>query len=77
MTEYYILPGRDLTGQELLQLIEHGEEAGIPFTPQTFTEKNCMLPGSDTINRYSPAGENERYLLLFNRFTREGLRPGR
>jgi hypothetical protein len=75
MTEYYILPDRDLTGQELLQLIEHGEEAGVPFTPETFTDKNSMIPGGDTVNRYSPAGESERHLLLYNRFTQEGLRP--
>jgi hypothetical protein len=54
MTEYYILPGRDLTEQEILQLIEHGEEVGVPFTPQTFTTKNSMTPGSGTVNRFSP-----------------------
>lgn len=74
MTDYYIIPDRNLTEQEFLQLIAHGEELGVPFTLQTFTTKNCMTYGS-TVNRNSPAGENERYLLLFNRFTREGLRP--
>ncbi len=73
--EYYFLPKRELTDEELLQLIAYGEGKGTPFTADILTVKNCMRGSTAGINRFLSAGENERADILFKRFYQEGLLP--
>lgn len=74
MEEYYFLPGREMTDEELLQLIAYGEEKGRPFTADTLSVKNCMRGGAVEVNRMRSAGEDARRTILFKRFSQEGLR---
>ncbi len=74
MAEYFFLPNRELTDEELLELIAYGEENGRPFTRETLSVKNCMRGGAVEVNRMRSAGEEARRTILFKRFTQEGLR---
>lgn len=74
MAEYFFLPNRELTDEELLELIAYGEENGRPFTGDTLSVKNCMRGGAVEVNRMRSAGEDARRTILFKRFTQEGLR---
>lgn len=75
ITEYYILPYDDLTDNQLLMLIDYGEERGAPFTEDTLTTSNCMRGGNTTSNRFFSAGESERLKILLHRISMEGLKP--
>lgn len=75
MTEYYFLPAKRLTDEQILQLIDYGEEKGEPFTADTLSTKNCMRGGAVETNRFYSAGESARRDILFRRITEEGLRP--
>ncbi len=74
MEEYFFLPCRELSDEELLQLIAYGEEKGRPFTGETLSVKNCMRGGAMEVNRMRSAGEDARRTILFKRFSQEGLR---
>lgn len=73
--EYYFLPERELTDEELLQLIAYGEEKGMPFTADILTVKNCMRGSMVGSNRFLSAGESARREILSKRFYQEGLAP--
>jgi hypothetical protein len=72
MAEYYILPEDELTDNQLLMLIDYGEEKGVPFTEDTLTTMNCMR-GNTASNRFLSAGESERLDILLHRISMEGL----
>lgn len=72
-TEYYFLPKQALTDDQLLQLIAHGQEKGIPFTAETLTVKNSMRGSDSQTNRQLSAGELGRRNNLMQRAFQEGL----
>lgn len=73
MTEYYILPEVRLSDEELLMLIDHGADTGMPFTEDTLSTKNCMRGNNTNANRFLSAGESERRDILLRRVMMEGL----
>ncbi len=74
IAEYYILPETQLSDKELLMLIDYGANAGVPFTEDTLTGKNCMRGNNTSSNRYLSSGESERRDILRRRVWMENLR---
>ena len=72
---YLILPCREMTDSELLQVAGAFLEAGIRFDPDLLNWRNCMRGGAITETRDWKGDERERFFSLGEQFNRAGLRP--
>ena len=72
---YLILPCREMTDSELLQVAGAFLEAGIRFDPDLLNWRNCMRGGAITETRDWKGDEQERFFSLGEQFNRAGLRP--
>ena len=72
---YLILPCRELTDSELLQVAGAFREAGIRFSTDMLNWRNCMRGGAIMETREWKGDERQRYFSLGEQFNRSGLRP--
>lgn len=73
---FLLLPNRDLTDEELLQVVDAYGQLGITLDPNTLSWHNCMRGGGIEVGIRSFRGdENERRSELTGLYTRAGLRP--
>ena len=72
---YLILPCREMTDNELLQVAGAFLEAGIRFDPDMLSWRNCMRGGTIMETRSWKGDEHGRYFSLGEQFNRSGLRP--
>lgn len=75
LAQYVFLPGRELSDEELMQLIDYYALKGNTFDPSSLDESNCMRGGCIETNRARTAEEDERLRSLDERYRKEGLRP--
>ncbi len=74
---YVILPGIPLTDEQLLSIVDAYARLWLPFDPAGLNERNCMRGGSLECTRVPTQGEIGRRTLLYEQYTRQGLRPQR
>ena len=73
---FLLLPNRDLTDEELLQVVDAYGQLGLTLDPNTLSWHNCMRGGGIEVGIRSFRGdENERRSELTGLYTRAGLRP--
>ncbi|MBQ9007840.1 MAG: hypothetical protein IJ088_00720 [Clostridia bacterium] len=73
---FLLLPNRDLTDKELLQVVDSYGQLGLTLDPNTLSWHNCMRGGGIEVGIRSFRGdENERRSELTGLYTRVGLRP--
>ena len=73
---FLLLPNRDLTDKELLQVVDAYGQLGLTLDPNTLSWHNCMRGGGIEVGIRSFRGdENERRSELTGLYTRVGLRP--
>ena len=72
---FVLLPCRDLTDEELLELIDGYAQLGLSFDAEGFNWRNCMRGGGIESNRGYAGDEPERVKTLRDLYTRQGLRP--
>ena len=72
---FLFLPNRDLTDEEMLQLVDAFEQLDIRFAADMVTWHNCMRGGYVETLRSFTGDERERYSAIGSLFIRSGLRP--
>ena len=72
---YTLLPGRELTGNELLQLIDAYTQLGLTFTPENLSFRNCARGGGVEASRFWQEDERQRRAILTDLYRRQGTRP--
>ena len=73
---FLILPNREMTDTELLQLADAYGQLGIIFDPGMVSWHNCMRGGGiEHALRSFREEESERYSSIGGQFIRSGLRP--
>lgn len=73
---FLLLPNREMTDTELLQLADAYGQLGIIFDPGMVSWHNCMRGGGIEYARRSfQEEESERYSSIGGQFIRNGLRP--
>ena len=72
---FVLLPCRELTDEELLELIDGYAQMGQTFDANGFSWRNCMRGGGIEGNRGYAGDERERVDTLSDLYKRQGLRP--
>lgn len=73
---FLLLPYRDLTDEELLQVVDAYEQLGLTLDPDALSWHNCMRGGGIEVGlRSFRDDERERQTELIGLYTRTGLRP--
>lgn len=73
---FLLLPNRDLTDEELLQVVDAYGQLGLTLDPNTLSWHNCMRGGGIEMGvRFFRGDEDERRSELTGLYTRVGLRP--
>ena len=73
---FLLLPNRDLTDEELLQVVDAYGQLGLTLDPDALSWHNCMRGGGIEVGVRSFRGdEDERRSELTGLYTRVGLRP--
>ena len=75
LAQYVFLPGRVLSDEELMQLIDYYALKGNTFDPSSLNESNCMRGGCVEVNRARTTEEEKRLRALEERYRKERLRP--
>ena len=71
---FLLLPNRDLTDEELLQIVDAYRQIGVEIKEGMISWHNCMRGGQESM-RSLKEEERERYSSIGVMFTRSGLRP--
>lgn len=73
---FLLLPNRDLTDEELLQVVDAYGQLGLTLDPDALSWRNCMRGGGIEVGvRSFRDDERERQTELIGLYTRAGLRP--
>ena len=73
---FLLLPNRDLTDEELLQVVDAYGQLGLTLDPDVLSWRNCMRGGGIEVGvRSFRDDERERQAELIGLYTRAGLRP--
>ena len=72
---FVLIPCRDLTDEELLELIDGYAQLGLTFDADGLNWRNCMRGGGIESNRGYAGDEPERVKTLRDLYMRQGLRP--
>ena len=73
---FLLLPNRDLTDEELLQVVDAYGQLGLTLNPDALSWRNCMRGGGIEMGvRSFRDEEHERRSELKGLYTRAGLRP--
>ena len=72
---FVLIPCRELTDEELLELIDGCAQLGLTFDAEGLSWRNCMRGGGIENNRTFAGDEGERAATLKDLYTRQGLRP--
>ena len=72
---FVLIPCRDLTDEELLELIDGYAQLGQSFDAEGLNWRNCMRGGGIESNRSYAGDERERVDTLSDLYKRQGLRP--
>lgn len=74
-TVFVLLPCRELTDEELLQLVDAYAKLGQRFDPAGLSWRNCSRGGSIECTRAFAGDERERYASLMDLYRRSLLQP--
>lgn len=74
-TVYVLLPNRELTDEELLEVIDGYAHLGLTFDANGLSWRNCMRGGGIESARGNAVDESERYRTLTDLCRRQGLQP--
>ncbi len=72
---FVLIPGRELTDEELLEIIDGYAQLGLTFDADGFSWRNCMRGGGIECTRGWAGDESERYQTIAELYRRQGLRP--
>ena len=71
---FLLLPNRELTDEELLQVVDAYRQIGVKIKEGMITWHNCMRGGQENL-RSLKKEEQDRYSSIGGMFIRSGLRP--
>lgn len=72
---YALLPGRALSDDEIMQLVDAFAQLGLPFGEDTLSFRNCARGGASDRLRPLTNDENARRAVLQKLYRRQELRP--
>lgn len=70
---FVILPGTDITDDQILAMIDAYAQLGLTFDPEGLSYRNCMRGGGIECTRFLTDEERERYSAIYELITRGKL----